>query len=150
MAHPQIATHVGRPVVLRGEDRRGSPRIDAEFQGRFRIAMLAFAVGLVALVALVLSIVMQMLRNPGLLPPEVWVPVIGLASAGGIAFLIYYVCDRLSHRYCGPVHRIVRQLEAIEAGERPRPIRLRENDEFQELVERLNATLVRLGAIDDD
>jgi hypothetical protein len=45
-----------------------------------------------------------------------------------------------SHRFCGPVYRILKELEAVRRGERPGPIRLRRSDEFRELAQALNAT----------
>ncbi len=42
-----------------------------------------------------------------------------------------------------------RTLEAVRRGERPEPIQLRPKDEFRDLANELNATLVALDAMDE-
>ena len=109
-------------------------RVDAEFQNRFRALLLGFAL-LILLFAAGLSLsVSYFITNPGLLPISAWIP----AAAGAISlagcFFIYKLCDRISHRYCGPLVPILRALDAIRRGERPPPIRLRAHDEYHRLA----------------
>jgi nitrogen fixation/metabolism regulation signal transduction histidine kinase len=54
-----------------------------------------------------------------------------------------------AHRLCGPVFIMRRTLEAVRRGERPEPIQLRRKDEFRELADALNETLLALDAMDE-
>ncbi len=129
-------------------NRRELIRVDAEFQNRFRALLLGFAL-LILLFAAGLSLsVSYFITNPGLLPISAWIPAtVGLISLVG-CFFIFKLCDRISHRYCGPTIPILRTLDAIRRGERPPPIQLRTYDEYQRLAVALNETFQSLGAMD--
>ncbi len=129
-------------------NRRALVRVDAEFQNRFRALLLGFAL-LILLFAAGLSLsVSYFITNPGLLPISAWIPAaIGIICLAG-CFFIYQLCDRISHRYCGPFLPILRTLDAIRRGERPPPIRLRAHDEYHRLATALNETFQSLGAMD--
>ena len=129
-------------------NRRELIRVDAEFQNRFRALLLGFAL-LILLFAAGLSLsVSYFITNPGLLPISAWIPAtVGLISLVG-CFFIFKLCDRISHRYCGPTIPILRTLDAIRRGERPPPIRLRRHHEYHRLAKALNETLQSLGAMD--
>jgi len=142
-ARMHLGALFGRP------DRRHSYRIDAAFQTRFRTMMLAFSVLILLAVALLVTGVLHVVQNPESVPTSPWVPGSLFALALGIGLSIFYVSDRISHRYCGPIRRISNTLEAIQRGERPAAIHLRKNDEFHELAAALNATLKKLDALDE-
>lgn len=135
-------------VLDRRADRRRGHRIDPAFQSRFRLRMLGLALVVATLCMLLSRGVSWVVAHPESLPESLWVPAT-LAGLGVLASAaILGLCDRLSHRYCGPAWRILRTLEAVRRGERPEPIRLRRGDEFQELAEELNGVLRQLGALD--
>ncbi len=129
-------------------NRRELTRIDAEFQNRFRALLLGFAL-LILLFAAGLSLsVSHFITNPGLLPISAWIPAsVGLVSLVG-CFFIFKLCDRISHRYCGPTIPILKALDAIRRGEHPPPIQLRTHDEYHRLAVALNETFQSLGAMD--
>ncbi len=129
-------------------NRRELIRVDAEFQNRFRALLLGFAL-LILLFAAGLSLsVSYFITNPGLLPISAWIPAtVGFVSLAGCIF-IFKLCDRISHRYCGPTVPILRTLDAIRRGERPPPIQLRTHDEYHRLAIALNETFQSLGAMD--
>ena len=129
-------------------DRRELIRVDARFQNRFRALLLGFAL-LILLFAAGLSLsVSYFITNPGLLPISGWIPLtFGVISLGG-CFLIFKLCDQISHRYCGPIIPILRALDVIRRGERPPPIQLRTHDELQQLAIALNDTFQSLDAMD--
>ena len=129
-------------------NRRELTRVDAEFQNRFRALLLGFAL-LILLFAAGLSLsVSHFITNPGLLPISAWIPAtVGFVSLVG-CFFIFKLCDRISHRYCGPTIPILKALGAIRRGERPPPIQLRAHDEYQRLAIALNETVLSLGAMD--
>lgn len=136
-------------IPFRRHDRRQGYRIDPAFQSRFRATMLGFSVGILLMTALLVGCVLYVVENPSSVPQSPWVPASLFALAAAIGGIVFHLADRISHRYCGPVHRISRTLEAIERGERPEPIRLRRNDELHELATVLNDALRKLGALDD-
>jgi hypothetical protein len=135
-------------LVLDRPERRQGYRIDPAFQTRFRTTLVAFAVLIMLAVALLAFAVRWVVDHPAALPTSPWVPGAFFAAAVAIVAVSFRLADRISHRYCGPVHRIAATLEAARRGERPRPIQLRRNDEFHDLAERINATLRSLGAMD--
>ncbi len=147
MTHHQITAELGLATAGRKQDRRQSFRVDAGFQNRFRIRIL----GLALAISLLGTVVMLGAAAATLLPAfsehRLLMQIGILALALGEGFLILYVCDRLSHRYCGALYRIQKTLEAIRGGKRPDPIRIRSGDEFGDLADQLNATLVELGAM---
>ncbi len=137
---------VSAPAASR--DRRELLRVDAEFQNRFRTLLFAFAL-LVLLFAAGLSLgVSYFVSHPGLLPLGPWVPACLVMIALGECIIIFRLCDRISHRYCGPTIPILRTLDAIRLGERPPPIQLRTHDEYHGLATALNETFQSLGVMD--
>jgi len=137
------------PKHPRNKDRRRSYRIDPKFQNRIRAAMLAFAIAILMLAKLTVLGVAYVVGRPieyfqMLSLPVGWV----LLSVPGAIF-IFYLSDRLSHRLCGPVFIMMRTLEAVQRGERPQPIQLRQKDELRDLADTLNTTLVALDAMDE-
>ncbi len=135
------------PKDPRNEDRRRSYRIDPKFQNRFRAAMLAFAIVILLLTNLTSLAVAYAVAHP--IEYLRWLPVgWALLTVPGAIF-IFYLSDRLSHRLSGPVFNMMRTLEAVRRGERPEPIQLRRKDEFRDLANALNATLVELDAMDE-
>lgn len=149
MSHPVRVSTLPWMVLFRRPDRRKGYRIDPAFQSRFRATMLAFSVGILMMTALLAGGVRHVVEHPESVPLSPWVPAGFFALALAIGGVVFHLTDRLSHRYCGPIHRITRTLEAIGRGERPEPIRLRRNDEFQELAANLNDALRKLGAMED-
>lgn len=140
MSHLEAARRWSVAALLKRNDRRQTYRIDAEFQSRFRMMILGLAFLATAMTALFSASVLYVVRNPDSLPDRLWVPVGFFVLAWLLGGWIVYLCDRLSHRFCGPVYRILKELEAVRRGERPGPIRIRRGDEYRELVEALNAT----------
>lgn len=130
-------------------DRRRGYRVDPGFQTRFRTTLLGFAVMIIMAVALLTFAVRWVVDHPASVPTSPWVPAAAFGVSVAIVALSFRLADRISHRYCGPVRRISATLEAAQRGERPRPIHLRQSDEFQELATAVNATLRSLGVMDD-
>lgn len=142
------APHAAAAALDRTADRRRGYRIDPAFQSRFRLRILGLALVVATLAMLLSRGVAWVVAHPERLPESLWVPA-ALAGLGVLASaVILGLCDRLSHRYCGPTWRLLRTLEAVRRGERPEPVRLRHGDEFQDLAEELNAVLRHLGAMD--
>jgi hypothetical protein len=133
---------------LTRRDRRQGHRLDPAFQSRFRAIMLAFSVMVMVMVGTFAKGILYLAMNPQAIPVSPLVPVALFATAGAIGIAVFYLSDLISHRYCGPAHRLARVLEAVQRGERPEPIRLRKNDELQELAAQINETLQQLGAMD--
>ncbi len=137
------------PKHPRNEDRRRSYLIDPKFQNRFRAAMLAFAVVILLLAQLTSLGVAYAATHQVEYLRTLWLPVGWALLSIPATISIFYLSDRLSHRLCGPVFIMRRTLEAVRRGERPEPIQLRRKDEFRELADALNETLVALDAMDE-
>jgi hypothetical protein len=135
-------------AVLTRRDRRQGHRIDPAFQSRFRAIMLAFSVMVMVMVGAFSKGILYLVTNPQAIPVTPLMPIALFAAAGAIGIAVFYLSDRISHRYCGPARRLTMVLDAVQRGERPEPIRLRKNDELQELAAKLNETLQQLGAMD--
>ena len=149
MAVQQAAYQVQVGSIPAHEERRKSHRSDPAFQNRFRLALMKLV-----LVALVPTVALSLIVNHTVLHPETflespWVLLGTVVASAAAAVLILRQCDKVSNRYCGPTYRIIRILEAIQRGERAQPIRLRENDEFEQLAEELNRALIKLGVMDE-
>ena len=147
MSHDQITAELQLATAGREQDRRQSFRVDAGFQNRFRIRILALALAISLLGTVVMLGAAAATLLPAFSEHRLLMQIGILALALGEGFMILYLCDRLSHCYCGALLRIQRTLEATRRGERPDPIRLRGTDEFLEIAEALNVTLVELGAM---
>ncbi len=137
------------PKQPRNEDRRKSYRIDPKFQNRVRATMLAFAVVILLLAELTSLGVAYAVAHSVEYLRTLWLPVGWALLSVPATISIFYLSDRLSHRLCGPVFIMKRTLEAVRRGERPEPIQLRRKDEFRDLANELNATLVALDAMDE-
>lgn len=148
MSLQQIAVRLQLPIARRGEDRRRSFRVDPEFQNRFRLRILALALFIMLVVAMVSVGAVLATRLPPFSQDTILLQIVVAGLALGEGFLIFLICDRFSHRYCGPVYRMQKTLEAVRREERPDPIRLRSQDEFGELAGLLNSVLVQLGVMD--
>lgn len=63
-----------------------------------------------------------------------------------------YVVDtiKLSHRFAGPIFSLRRAIREVAAGERPRKLKFRHRDFWQDLATDYNAMLVRLGALEEE
>ena len=149
MSIQRTATHAQAESAPAVKDRRKTHRSDRAFQNRFRLAMLQLVAVAVVPLALLSLGVSHTLRNPHVFLNSLWAPI--LLTVAGIAagVLIVRRCDKVSNRYCGPTVRIIGTLEAIRRGERPTPVQVREDDEFEHLVKQLNETFEHLGLMDD-
>jgi methyl-accepting chemotaxis protein len=145
----QAESQVQVESVPAPEERRKSHRSDPAFQNRFRLALMKLV-----LVALVPTVGLSLIVHHTVLHPETfldspWVLLATAVTCVAAAVLIIQRCDKMSNRYCGPTYRIVQTLEAIRRGERTQPLRVRKNDEFEQLVQQLNQTFIKLGVMDD-
>ena len=112
--------------------------IDPSFQRRYLRMITA-----IALLTLVYGTVLPLVIGFTLDPPQTplgWalLIIIGTMMVGAIWMIIAHLGIRASHKLCGPVYRIRAELEAIERGEIPKPIVLREDDELQDLAVAFN------------
>ena len=149
MAVEQAADQVQIGSTPVQEERRKSHSSDPAFQNRFRLALMKLV-----FVALAPTVMLSLVVSHTVLHPEIyldspWVLLATAAASVAAAILILQRCDKLSNRFCGPINRIHQTLEAIRRGERSQPIRVRKNDEFEELAQQLNQTFVKLGAMED-
>lgn len=69
--------------------------------------------------------------------------VAGLEIIGFI--FVYKINIKSSHRIAGPIFVLERSLKAIEAGDLSFTMRLRKNDQFQEVKDQMNLTLTKLN-----
>jgi hypothetical protein len=149
MAIQQAAGQVQMGSRPTQEERRKSHSSDPAFQNRFRLALMKLVFVALAPTVMLSLIVSHTLRHPETWLDSPWV-LVATATAGVAAgILILQRCDKLSNRFCGPTYRIRQTLGAIRRGERVQPIRLRANDEFEELAQELNQTFVELGVMED-
>jgi hypothetical protein len=150
MSVQQAADRVQVGLSPAQEERRTSHRSDPAFQNRYRLALMQLV--LVALIpAAALSLfVSHAVRHPEVFLDSPWVPLATAVLTVLVAGWIVRRCDKVSNRYCGPTFRLMRTVEAIRRGERPRPVHVRKNDEFEQLVQHLNAAFIQLGVMDDD
>jgi hypothetical protein len=132
------------------KDRRMSHRSDPDFQNRYRLALMQLVLASLVPVAALSLFVSHAIRNPAVFLDSPWVPLATALVTVVFAAWIVRRCDKVSNRYCGPTFRLIRTVEAIRRGERVQSVRVRKNDEFEELVGHLNATFIQLGVMDDD
>ena len=147
MGLQQIAARLQLPSARYKVDRRKSFRVDPEFQNRFRLRILGLALT-ISLVGALASVGVALTVGLPAFSHDIILQIVAVALALVEGSLIILLCDRFSHRYCGPVYRIKLALEAVRRGERADPVRVRKNDEFVDLVALLNDALAKLGAID--
>ena len=148
MAVQQAADQVQVGTTSACEERRKSHRSDAAFQNRFRLALMKLVLVVLAPAVMLSLIVSHTVRHPETFLDSPWVLLATAAASIAAAVLILQRCDKLSNRFCWPTYRILQILEAVRRGERTQPIRVRKNDEFEELVQQLNQTFVELGVMD--
>jgi len=131
------------------EERRRSHRCDPRVQNRYRLALLQLVV--VALIPAVAPSLFASyaVHHPAVFLDSPWVPIATTALSVSVAAWIVRRCDQVSNRYCGPTFRLLEAVEAIRRGERPRPVRVRKNDEFEQLVHALNGMLIQLGVMEE-
>lgn len=89
--------------------------------------------------------------NPGLplyetpTPSLLRIAIVWAALMAGLGGLFALLTGLLmTHRMAGPIHKFKNELQRIEAGQAPRPIRLRQGDEFVDMAEALNGALEAL------
>lgn len=148
MAVQQAADRVQVGSSPAREEKRKSHRSDPAFQNRFRLALMKLVFTALAPTVVLSLIVSHTVLHPDAFLDSPWVLLATAAASFVIGILILQRCDKVSNRYCGPTRRIVQTLEAVHRGERAQPVRVRKNDEFEELVHHLNQALVELGAMD--
>lgn len=66
-------------------------------------------------------------------------------TAGVISIISIFLGVRFSHRLAGPIFRLKKELQRLNAGEKIDPIHLRDSDYFKELAEELNKLTEKLG-----
>jgi hypothetical protein len=150
MSVQQAADQVQIGFSPAGEERRKSHRSDPSFQNRYRLALMHLV-----LLALIPTVALSLLVNHAVQHPDVfldspWVPLATAVLTVGVWVWILRRCNKVSNRYCGPTFRMMKAIEAIRRGERVKPVGVREDDEFEPLVQLLNATFIQLGVMDDD
>jgi len=60
-----------------------------------------------------------------------------------VLIILWLIALELSHRVAGPVYRIEKELEDRISGEKQGPIKLRKNDEFQSLADKINQFIAK-------
>jgi hypothetical protein len=137
--------------------------LESEFKKRQLLRILAFTAAYVAISSVCLAVVYVRTLVPlvrGELPPELGLDLLrrapdvpGLADAlalwatlmtGLSAFFAIVVGLYFSHKLAGPLYRFKLELGRIAAGHDPRPLRLRQGDDFQDVAEELNRALAQL------
>ena len=146
----ESATRAQAAMAPGREERRHSWRSEPAFQNRFRLAMLKLVLAALAPAMVISLVVTHSVLHPETFLDSPWVPLGTLAMTIAAGALILRECDRVSSRYCGPTFRIIQTLQAVRRGERVKPVRTRESDEFAELAQELSETFVKLGVMDDD
>lgn len=150
MSVQQAADRVQIGPTPAQEKRRMSHRSDPDFQNRYRLALMQLVLlALIPAVALSLF-VSHAVRHPEIFLDSPWVPLGTAALTVAVAGWLVRRCDKVSNRYCGPTFRLMQTVAAIRRGERAQPVRVRKNDEFEQLVQHLNAAFIQLGVMDDD
>ena len=56
---------------------------------------------------------------------------------------------KLSHRFAGPIFSLRRAIRGVAQGEKPRKLKFRKRDFWQDLAEDYNAMLSKLGALEE-
>lgn len=78
-----------------------------------------------------------------LIPVLNMVNIIVLVATPILILLFWVFALEISHRVSGPLYRMEKELDAIIAGNKREMIRLRKNDEFQALVNKINKLISR-------
>ena len=128
------------------QNRRRRYWINPGFQGRYLRAILLLELIAVALTAiLALGITLVLVSDTLQVGPQwhqIFLSFAGLTVVAAVGLV--WLGIRVSHRICGPIYNIKKNLDAVRNGERPGPIRLRKGDAFQDLAESLNEVLAML------
>jgi hypothetical protein len=68
-----------------------------------------------------------------------------------VFLLPVFVMDavKLSHRFAGPIFSLRRSMRSVTEGEKPRKLKFRQRDFWQDLAEDYNAMLSKLGVLDE-
>jgi hypothetical protein len=146
----QAADRVQIGITPEQRDRRLSHRSDPDFQNRYRLALMQLVLVALVPVAALSLFVTHAVQHPEIFLDSPWVPLGTAVLTVAFTVLIVRRCDKISNRYCGPTFRLMKAVETIRSGERAKPVRVRKNDEFEELVHHLNAAFIQLGVMDDD
>jgi len=146
----QAADRVQIGITPAPEERRTSHRSDPDFQNRYRAALMRLVLVAMVPVAALSLFASHAVRHPEVFLDSPWVPLGTAVLTLAFTVLIVRRCDKISNRYCGPTFRLMKVVETIRRGERAKPVRVRKNDEFEQLVHHLNAAFIQLGVMDDD
>lgn len=116
--------------------------INPPFQTRIVRAILLFVLVIVGETGLFAALVAYVLLNPAAVQGSMltYMSIALFAAAISVSAIFVWLGVRISHRICGPIYRVIKDLEAVRRGEKKGPIRLRKGDEFQELAAALNET----------
>ena len=138
---------------MNNAEKRRKKYVDRQVQGalvrRLAVHWFAFLV-----LAIVLSFILQFLRNPSTSPYEHWTQL--LRNNGG--FLLMTICFtpvflydsiKLSHKFVGPVLRLGQSLRDLSDGNHVESMKLRPDDYWQEIIGDFNAILPRFQAEED-
>lgn len=147
----------------KGHTIRWNYYVDRRFQNQFMarfalviVVIAVFAVGTLWLLrseeygmvpgdsGMLVSINLERTEESGALVPEqyftafdlYWPPIVIMTGLNLILMLVFGLF--YSHSMAGPIHNIKQSLRAMIRGEEARPIRIRKDDQFQELAELMN------------
>lgn len=124
-------------------ERRQTSWINPTFQGKFVKTLLLMNCVAMVVGGLILATGWFLLAY---MPAQLDFPMpvyflVFLVCAGALGAVITYMTVEISHRICGPVHRVLQVLESVQRNEHPGPVMFRQTDYFYELEESVNATL---------
>lgn len=129
-------------------NRRKSKFIKSPLQRKLLVfiffsSVIPTTVAMLCLYYLIFTLLAQQIAIPEAiacnLMPVVWkVSLIFLVGLPVLLSLIWFIAVELSHRIIAPLFRVERELDAIIAGEKRGPIKVRQKDEFKSLVDKIN------------
>ena len=135
---------------MKKDNRRRRHWIDPNFQTRYIRNILLLELLVAAITALLTLGGALLLMNPHIQAGPQWRHMMfgfaGLVAVLGIALI--YVGVRVSHKLSGPVYHMRRVLREIREGKPPKPICLRDGDEFMDLAQDINDTVEFLNKED--
>lgn len=123
-------------------NRRRRHWINAGFQGRFLVMIMKLVIltmGLGTLTPLVMALFLYFPNSGMEVGWRLIIPCFAIVAIVATLSLVY-MGIRISHKICGPLHRMQNALEAVQRGERPQMLQVRQGDQFQELIETFNET----------
>ena len=135
---------------MKAEKRRSRLFADRKLQGTLLVHTCIywfyclFSVALIAICWIVLS---EQANGSTDLFGQLWLNC-GPALLGSVLLLplVLLDCLRISNRFAGPMVRLQRAMRQLEAGERPDPIQLRENDHWREFADNFNSVVAQWAA----